>query len=353
VLDSGVLAMNCHLLIPGLFVPEDAGADSRGELALPALEVLLARGALRSVPAGSLERWLASAFHVAVQHDLPLAALSLRGEGMDPGADCWLRADPVHLVVRGDRVLLAAATGVDVTATEAAELIAGLNSHFAEDGLEFVAPVPHRWYVRVHVEPRIRTTPVAEVSGRSIEGFLPDGDDGPRWRRVMNEAQMLLHGHPVNAAREARGAFAVNSVWFWGAGSVPQVPRDGPYGAIWASHPLAAGIALTANLPLHALPESGARWLANITDRASATHLLVIGDLQDTQHGDSSIWRRALSELDGRWIAPLLQGLARGTLQSLVLHGPGPIRSYASTMTRLDTFRFWRTRRRLPYYMAS
>jgi hypothetical protein len=343
--------MNCDLLIPGLFVPEDAGADSCGELALPALEVLLARGASRSLPAGSLERWLASAFRIAVPYDLPLAALSLRGEGMDPGDDCWLRADPVHLTIRGDRVMLAAATGVDVTAPEAAELVAGLNSHFAADGLEFVAPAPHRWYVRLHVEPRIRTTPTAEVTGRSIEGFLPDGDDGPRWRRVMNEAQMLLHGHPANAAREARGAPAVNSVWFWGAGSVPEVPRDGPYGAIWTSHPLAAGIALTASLPLQALPESGARWLANLTDRASGTHLLVIGDLQDAQRGDPATWRRALAEFDGRWIAPLLQGMARGTLQSLTLHGPGPTHSYTSTMTRLDTLKFWRTRRRLPYYL--
>ena len=43
---------------------------------------------------------------------------------------------------------------------------------------------------------------------------------GERWlRRLQNEAQMLLHAHPVNLARMARGALAVNSVWIHGAGA--------------------------------------------------------------------------------------------------------------------------------------
>ena len=39
----------------------------------------------------------------------------------------------------------------------------------------------------------------------------------------MNEAQMILHTHPVNAEREARGMPAVNSVWLWGGGTLPAI----------------------------------------------------------------------------------------------------------------------------------
>jgi hypothetical protein len=35
------------------------------------------------------------------------------------------------------------------------------------------------------------------------------------------EAQMTLHGHPLNAAREAAGQRPINSVWFWGCGAMP------------------------------------------------------------------------------------------------------------------------------------
>jgi hypothetical protein len=34
----------------------------------------------------------------------------------------------------------------------------------------------------------------------------------------MNEAQMILHDHPVNARRAARGLPPANSVWLWGFG---------------------------------------------------------------------------------------------------------------------------------------
>ena len=37
-------------------------------------------------------------------------------------------------------------------------------------------------------------------------------------RRLMTELQMLLHEHPVNEARAARGVPTVNAVWLWGGG---------------------------------------------------------------------------------------------------------------------------------------
>jgi hypothetical protein len=54
----------------------------------------------------SLERWLAATFRIAADPDLPLAALSLLGDGAAPGAACWLQADPVHLRVHRDQLLL-------------------------------------------------------------------------------------------------------------------------------------------------------------------------------------------------------------------------------------------------------
>ena len=131
-------AMNCHLLVPDLF--HAAGAGLYGGLALPALETLLARGRSSDLPGASLERWLAATFRIAARPDLPLAALSLAGEGVDPGDSCWLRADPVHFSIQRDQLLLTDRGHALLAAGEAGELTGALNAHFAEDGLEFIAP---------------------------------------------------------------------------------------------------------------------------------------------------------------------------------------------------------------------
>jgi hypothetical protein len=343
--------MGCHLLIPDLFLPDGSGAALYDELALPALETLLARGALQRSPGMSLERWLGAAFEVEQQYDLPLAAASLRGDGVDPGAACWLRADPVHLKVQRDQLVLADASCFEISAPEAAGLLGTLNAHFLEDGIEFIAPVPQRWYARLHAEARIHTTPTLEVAGRSIERFLPAGDDGARWRRLINEAQMLLHEHSGNEAREGRGEIPINSVWFWGAGRMPGVGGGAPYGAVCTSNPLAAGLAAAAGLRVHGLPRTGAELLHTGAGLARGRpSLVVIERLRGAAFSDAQAWRQALAELEERWFAPLLDGLWRGVLEDVTLHALGSEFSLLSTCTRADRFKFWRPRRPLANY---
>jgi hypothetical protein len=348
--DSKTAAADCHLLVADLFPAGSSGSALYAGLALPALETLLARGRSSGLAGASLERWLATTFRIAAGPDLPLAALSLLGDGGDPGSGCWLEADPVHLRVHRDQVLLAAAG--KLTARESQELIAALNAHFAEDGLEFTAPVPQRWYVRLRDEPRIRTTPTAEAVGQRIESLLPQGEDGARWRRIINEAQMLLHDQPCNEAREARGELPVNSVWLWGAGQLPGIPRDAPYAAVWSSHPLATGIALTSRLQSRALPQSGPQFLEEVgSDSISrAPQLLVLDALRGALGAGLEGWQAALKEIEARWFAPLLDGLKRGQLASLTLHALGSLRGCTVTATRFDPLKFWRAKRGLERY---
>jgi hypothetical protein len=47
---------------------------------------------------------------------------------------------------------------------------------------------------------------------------MPTGRDAVRVIAWVNELQMALHEHPVNARRESRGLPPVNSVWLWGFG---------------------------------------------------------------------------------------------------------------------------------------
>ena len=95
---------------------------------------------------------------------------------------------------------------------EARELVAALNTPFAQDGLVFRAPRPARWYLGLDRVPALVTRALPDVAGKDIDRYLPTGDDRLRWHHVLNEIQMLLHAHPVNQAREALNQPAINSV---------------------------------------------------------------------------------------------------------------------------------------------
>lgn len=337
--------MNLHLLVPELFWPAAAGGEPYRGLSLPGLETLLARGAGTRSAGASLERWLAAAHGLSAE--LPLAPYSLLADGIESGDHWWLRADPVHLKIHGDRLVLADASRLALTADEAREYVATLNRHFADEHLIFVAPSPGRWYLRVTDEPRLGTLPTAEVAGRNIATFLPAGENGARWRRAVNEIQMLLHEHPCNSARESKGELPVNSVWLWGAGRGDRL--SAPYTATWTDHPLVAGLAAAGETAVRSLPASGDL----LEPRGGGTQLVALTSLPATAYGDLREWREALTILERDWFHPLLGALRRQSIQSLTLHGLGPDFSYASETRPRDRWRFWRARRPLRDYAAS
>ena len=336
--------MNCHLLVPDLFWPATAGSDPYRGLELPALEIMLARGRRAKTAGASLERWLGSRF--GLDAALPLAPYSLRGDGGEPGDNWWMHADPVHLELSRDGLILADASRLALAPDESRECIAALNAHFIDSGISFIAPRPERWYLRTAHEIRLRATPASEVAGHNVEAFLPQGEDGARWRKVMNEAQMVLHQQPCNEIREREVRPTVNSIWVWGGG------RDGDlapvYDAIWSDHPLATGLAAASGTAARPLPASGA---ALLEAHDAGTHLVVL-PLPAVAYGDPAEWRDAVTMLERSWAALLLAGLWDGVLASLTLHGLGSDHGYQSALTRRDRLSFWRARRPLHAYAA-
>src|SRR2546427_13025592 len=124
---------------------------------------------------------------------------------------------------------------------------------------------PARWYVRIEKAPDMQTTPAAAARGAAIDDKLPSGPDAMRFHALMNEAQMLLHEHPVNAEREARGEPALNSIWVWGGGGI-DATKARPFSIVIADDPLARGLALAAGIPALALPKDAGSVLAALGD---------------------------------------------------------------------------------------
>lgn len=328
-----------HLVIPDLFLPKDLAAEACRGLSLPALQKMLGRGHSEVPEPVPLENLLCVSFGLSCQPDAPIAPISAAFDGLDEG--CWLRADPVNLDLQRDQLQL---TGVRIDSGEAAVLCTSLNVHFSGLGMEFFAPHPQRWYVRLDALPRIRTTPLSQVVGGDVRGALPTGEDAARWHQLFNEIQMLLHAHPLNDAREARGEPVINSLWLWGMGG-PQVTPEKSYVCAISDDVMTEMFASAAGVPFSVWPE---KWR---TAENNGEQLLVWTGLRSAlQRGDLGAWRNSLQDFEINFARPIWQALRAGNIAKLRIDVAGVAGMRHVILTRSDTWAFWQRSRRLDGY---
>jgi hypothetical protein len=324
-----------HLLIPDLFPPQDIAIEVCAGLHLPALEKLLARGNASSFPTETLESRLCAAF--GVQAVAPVRAAA---DGLEAGGHYWLCADPASLRLTTAQVLLL--PDVMPSSDEAAALCACLNEHFAGMGLYFSAPHPQRWYVQAETEPQMTTTPLRQVAWGDAKLHTPQGADALRWQRIATEAQMLLHTHPLNQVRAARGELPINSLWFWGGGrAMPLAPAIDAVGgdcALLGAFAGAAGMQPVESLPamLDGQYEKGL-WVCTAPGEA-------------LQRGDLYSWSEAVQRVEQQLAQPLLKALQTGRLQQLTLEVLREDAAHRFELTRGAVWKLWRGARPLARY---
>lgn len=158
---------------------------------------------------------------------LPAAALTRSLDAADAGQGAWMRADPAYVRPDLTSVRLLACGDLAQTAAETMALLRELKPIFGDSGVPIDAPVPSRWYLSGSAASGFPDCPPPdEIFGDDLKLHWPQGAAGKRWRLLLNEAQVVLHNHPLNAARIARGAVPINSLWFWGAGQLPDGVRS-------------------------------------------------------------------------------------------------------------------------------
>lgn len=336
-------ARHLNLRLPGLRLhPGSQALPGR----LSALETLLVRASRLPATAGH-EAGLLALFDIrpGMYEELPVAALThLADRGELPSGPC-LRADPVHLVPDRDELVLLGAADLALDADEARRLCDELNAVYAEDSWHFEAPVPERWYLHLPQRPRLRTWPPSAVEGLPIGQRLPAGEQGRDWHRVMNEVQMLLHGSAVNRRRAEEGRPTVSSLWFWGGGELPASLPEPCLSRVFGDDPLLAGLARHRGVTLDAAPADARAWLAGLGPReAWREEVLCLDVLDRARREGGEVWWAALQGLERDWIAPLVDALRGGRLDSLMLDDT---EGRWFRLTRASLWRWWRRRRPL------
>ena len=330
-----------HIVIPDLFLPKQLAAYIGTDLHLPALEKLLAMGRSEALNIDSPEALLCKEFGMG---DNSIAPITLLGDGIEPGSFYWLRADPVGVSMQRDQITLQ--SDISLGADEAARLCESMNTHFAADGLQFYAPHPQRWYLRLEQAPAIQTVPLPQVVGANMHEYLPVGEDALHWHSVSNEIQMLFHDHTVNLAREHAGRQQVNGVWFWGGGNF-QLNLPKLYAGVMGGSDLARAFAKAAGLPV--LNKIKTNPYGREEDQGDL--LLVYEQLRHCmQSADIGNWRKAMQLFEREYAEPLLGLMKASSVERLTLDVLGENTSRRFTLTPDALWKIWRKPRPLFHY---
>lgn len=256
---------------------------------------------------------------------MPIAALTRQLDVGDARGSNWLRADPAHVRADMSTARMLACGELGLSAADCEDISRELKPLFGDAGFEFDATLPHRWYVRALPGTRLPSAVSPdEALGDDLKLHLPEGAAGRQWRQLFNEAQIILHNHPVNARRARTGAVAVNSLWFWGGGCLPD----------WVKSDL--DLVISDRAELRALADLAAVKrislgcaIEDALEQVEAARGSLLIDLHEMRR----------EHLDGEAFAPLDAFLRRGCLSSLILLFASGERLRFKASHR---FRFWR-----------
>ena len=338
--------LNITLFVPGLFDTEIAYVDEHDN-SLSSLQLLLARAKRNKLEDLSYNAALCSLFgyYAEVGQDLPMAAIGRLIDDDKRPEGYWMRADPVHLIADQRSLRLLDASNLALTQHDALVLAASLRESFTELGWELEVPIPTRWYVKMNNKPDIQTSEIHSVVGDDIKAHMPRGNDAVIWHRLMNEIQMQLHDADINQLRVDRGELAVNSLWLWGAGTLPDL-LERRWSRVYGEDNNTMGLAMLSNTPCLALPERAEDLFDE--DNKSADILLVLSEFQ-TSMAERDQRGKQLRQFDQQWCSFFLEQLKKGSLGKLRIL----TRTSEFTLGKYSLMKLWKKVNSFNYYVID
>ena len=254
-----------HLLIPYASTQSDACQTALAALKLPNLDKLLGRLSPQPLELGELSSWsppheraLARAQGLPlVDGQIPWAAAQARKQaelaGLASLSQAWAFVSLCNWQLGTHEVTMRQIPIGDLSTDDAEALRLDMAPYFAQDGITLHPYTPACWLAHGELFARFRSASPDRVQGRNLEPWTPGTAEAGAVMRLVSEMQMLLYTHPLNDAREARGALPVNALWFSGAGALPAntPPLTSP-----------AELTVLADLRIAALAQDWPAWTA-------------------------------------------------------------------------------------------
>ena len=325
------------IVVPGLLGP-DAHFSNDFIPKLPALENLLAHAQHHQDQVSAYHRRLAMlmGFDIEPGKDVPVAAVTRIVDNNHDASGNWLRADPVHLGADRNGLILMDSFILNLSQHDAIAIAAEVSKVIGEYGWSIEVPFEDRWYIRIEDGLDLTTSELSSVVGNDIVGHLPRGKDSPKFHKIMNEIQMQLHSADINQFREKNGELPINSIWFWGLGSLDEIPEPA-WSAIFTDDVFASSLAELTDTPCYPVPQHFLAIQENCESQSDV--LVVLPHCQaPSQYQNIQLWDKALLMLEGCWFEPALEWLQQGKLKNLNIISD----SHDFELGRFGLKKFWR-----------
>ncbi|MEE8483932.1 MAG: cofactor-independent phosphoglycerate mutase [Nitrospinota bacterium] len=255
------------------------------------------------------------------------APLEAAAMGIDLGPDdVAYRCNLVSLAANRSGVLMEDFTAGHIESGDAKKLINSLNDSLGGKEIRFYSGVSYRhimvWKNGIS---EIETTPPHDIIGHDIKDFLPKGERSEKLRHITGEAQILLKQHSINKNREAANKKAANSIWLWGQGKAPSMPKleelRGLSGAMISAVDLMKGIGTLAGMEIVNVKGATGYIDTNYKGKAAAAikalkekdlvYLHVEAPDESGHEGSLEKKMKAIEDFDGKIVGPLLKETAR------------------------------------------
>lgn len=281
---------------------------------------------------------LTSLLNLTVDDDFPSAALSMLAHDVYDEKLSYMCADPVHLQADMDHAILTSSHDLYLKSDESAAICDVLNKHFKQDGLNFIMLDKNQWIVSSKDEIELETTPLSEMIGRNVNFFMPKGDASGSWKKILTEAQMLMHSHDVNVNRESSGKFSVNSLWFHGSGNLPNYLQQSSL-SICSKDNVLKGLADHIGCDYMTVPQSFDHYKQYLLSGQSSVNILHLDELEHlVNYSDVTLWLDRLVELLNDWVYPIIS-LSNKNKIKVTLY---PCNNKQYQFSRIDSLKFWR-----------
>ncbi|MGD2119086.1 MAG: hypothetical protein PVG66_12050 [Chromatiales bacterium] len=304
-------AATIHYIVPGLLEAARLDKDVVGRGRFPVLESVLSKAKKKPFE-GDAAHLLFSILGLDFENgcDVPTAALSaLTLLPYDQVAtSSWIQLDPVWLRPDRDQLLLYRPVQPQLPQTDMQSVAELLLQNFSDVFTDILLLPNGSLLARLSADFHLQTHPTDKVVGRSVQPFLPTGDDALFWHGIMNEMQMLLH----------TTAFAdnlFNALWPVGYGRLPGIISGQPNTELVGDDELISGLASFTGVRHRTSAEF---WSSG---RSRSNSLLIFDESisKAIQSQLLDVWLEQLQAVEKR-LEELLQSHKQNRLQQIQLY---------------------------------
>jgi 2,3-bisphosphoglycerate-independent phosphoglycerate mutase len=283
----------------------------------------LCQTTVESLPAGS------DVANLAVLGYDPIKYYNGRGplEAMSMGIK--LRSDDVafrcNLITVRDGLIADYSAG-HVTSGEAAELITYVDREMGGNGTRFYPGISYRHLMVLDGKGAGAVCDAPhDYTGEPVESHLPRGEEHERLIAMIKKSWEILGEHPVNKKRVREGKNPANSIWPWGQGRAPAMPKFmekyGLKGSVISAVDLIKGLGVSAGLDVIEVPgatgyfdtdyNAKARYALESLEKSDFVFIHVEAPDEAGHEGMVTEKVKAIEDLDSMVVGPMLEGMRK------------------------------------------